>query len=40
MILKFKKPEDIKTLSNLDDQYSMKLKYPSFDQFIESNFDI
>ena len=39
--------DDIKVIKNkdhnlivkLDDKYSMKLKYPSLDQFIENNFD-
>ena len=39
--------DDIKVIKNkdhnlivkLDDKYSMKLKYPSLDQFVENNFD-
>jgi len=37
--IKVQKTRGHKNTIKLDDQYSMKLKYPSFDQFIESNFD-
>ena len=37
--IKVQKTRGHKNIVKLDDQYSMKLKYPSFDQFIESNFD-
>ena len=37
--IKVQKTRGHKNTVKLDDQYSMKLKYPSFDQFIESNFD-
>jgi|TARA_Y200000002_G_scaffold270097_2_gene224756 hypothetical protein len=37
--IKVQKTRGHKNIIKLDDQYSMKLKYPSFDQFIESNFD-
>ena len=38
--IKVKKNKDHKNIIKLDDTYSMKLKYPSFDQFIDSNFEI
>ena len=38
--IKVQKTRGHKNIVKLDDQYSMKLKYPSFDQFIESNFDM
>ena len=34
-----KKDKGHKMIIKLDDKYSMKLKYPSIDQFIENNFD-
>ena len=37
--IKVKKDKGHKLIVKLDDQYSMKLKYPSIDQFIENNFD-
>ena len=38
--IKVIKDKDHKLIVQLDDKYSMKLKYPSFNQFIESNFDL
>tara|TARA_B000000437_G_C11618909_1_gene294575 strand:+ start:153 stop:875 length:723 start_codon:yes stop_codon:yes gene_type:complete len=38
--IKVKKNKDHKNIIKLDDTYSMKLKYPSFDQFIDSNFEV
>ena len=37
--IKVKKNKDHKLIIKLDDKYSMKLKYPTLDQFIENNFD-
>ena len=37
--IKVIKSKDHKLIVKLDDKYSMKLKYPSLDQFIENNFD-
>ena len=37
--IKVQKVKGHKSIIKLDDQYSMKLKYPSMDQFIESNFE-
>ena len=37
--IKVKKDKGHKMIIKLDDKYSMKLKYPSIDQFIENNFD-
>jgi len=38
--IKVQKNKDHKNIIKLDDTYSMKLKYPSFDQFIDSNFEV
>ena len=38
--IKVQKNKNHKNIIKLDDTYSMKLKYPSFDQFIDSNFEI
>jgi len=38
--IKVQKTKNHKNIIKLDDKYSMKLKYPSFNQFIESNFDL
>jgi len=38
-LIKIKKNKSHKNIVKLDDQLSMKLKYPSIEQFIESNFD-
>jgi len=38
--IKVKKNKDHKNIIKLDDEYSMKLKYPSFDQFIDNNFEV
>lgn len=37
--IKVKKTKGHSPIVKLDDQYSMKLKYPSLDQFVENNFD-
>ena len=37
--IKVVKSKDHKLIVKLDEKYSMKLKYPSLDQFIENNFD-
>ena len=37
--IKVVKSKDHKLIVKLDDKYSMKLKYPSLDQFVENNFD-
>ena len=37
--IKIKKDRSHKNIVKLDDQLAMKLKYPSIEQFIESNFD-
>tara|TARA_B100000927_G_C16423666_1_gene452477 strand:- start:554 stop:1276 length:723 start_codon:yes stop_codon:yes gene_type:complete len=38
--IKVQKTKNHKNTIKLDDKYSMKLRYPSFDQFIESNFEV
>jgi len=38
--IKVQKNKNHKNIIKLDDTYSMKLKYPSFDQFIDSNFEV
>jgi len=37
--IKVQKDKNHKNIIKLDDNLSMKLKYPSFDQFVESNFE-
>ncbi len=37
--IKVVKNKDHKFIIQLDDKYSMKLKYPTLDQFVENNFD-
>jgi len=37
--IKVQKTRGHKSIVKLDDQYSMKLKYPSLDEFIDSNFE-
>ena len=37
--IKVIKNKDHKLIVQLDEKYSMKLKYPSLDQFVENNFD-
>ena len=37
--IKVVKDKNHKLIVQLDDKYSMKLKYPSLDQFVENNFD-
>jgi len=37
--IKVVKSKDHKLIVQLDEKYSMKLKYPSLDQFVENNFD-
>ena len=37
--IKVIKDKNHKFIVQLDDKYSMKLKYPTLDQFIENNFD-
>ena len=37
--IKVVKNKDHKLTIQLDDKYSMKLKYPTLDQFVENNFD-
>ena len=37
--IKVVKDKNHKLIVQLDDKYSMKMKYPSLDQFIENNFD-
>lgn len=37
--IKVVKNKDHKLIIQLDDKYSMKLKYPTLDQFVENNFD-
>ena len=37
--IKVKKTRGHKNIVKLDSELSMKLKYPSLDQFIENNFD-
>ena len=36
--IKVKKTKGHKNIVKLDDKYSMKLKYPSMQQFIDANF--
>ena len=38
--IKVQKDKGHKSIVKLDNKYSMKLKYPSFDQFIDSNFEV
>jgi hypothetical protein len=38
--IKVQKNRGHKNIIKLDDNFSMKLKYPSLDQFVESNFEI
>ena len=38
--IKVKKPKNHKSDIKIDDTYTMKLKYPTLDQFIESNFSL
>jgi hypothetical protein len=38
--IKVKKDPEHKNIIKLDDVLSMKLKYPSLDQFVESNFEV
>ena len=38
--IKVQKDKSHKSIVKLDNKYSMKLKYPSFDQFIDSNFEV
>ena len=38
--IKVQKNKDHKNIIKLDDKYSMKLRYPSFDQFIDNNFEV
>jgi len=38
--IKVQKTKNHKNIIKLDDKYSMKLKYPSFNEFIESNFEV
>ena len=38
--IKVKKPKDHKKDIKIDDTYTMRLKYPTLDQFIESNFSL
>ena len=37
--IKVKKSKDHNLIIKLDEKYSMKLKYPTLDQFVENNFD-
>ena len=37
--IKIQKDKSHKNIVKLDDQLSMKMKYPSINQFIESNFE-
>ena len=37
--IKVVKDKNHKLIVQLDDKYSMKLKYPTLDQFVENNFD-
>ena len=39
-LIKVQKSKEHKNIIKLDDAYSMKLRYPSFDQFIGNNFEI
>ena len=38
--IRVQKDKSHKSIVKLDNKYSMKLKYPSFDQFIDSNFEV
>lgn len=38
--IKVQKDKNHKNIIKLDDTYSMKMKYPSFNQFIDNNFDV
>ena len=38
--IKVQKNKNHKNIIKLDDTYSMKLKYPSFDQFVDNNFEV
>jgi len=38
--IKVKKPQNHKSDIKIDDTYTMRLKYPTLDQFIESNFSL
>ena len=38
--IKVQKNKGHKNIIKLDDKYSMKLRYPSFDQFIDNNFEV
>ena len=38
--IKVKKPKNHKSDIKIDDTYTMRLKYPTLDQFIESNFSL
>ena len=38
--IKVQKNKDHKNIIKLDDKYSMKMKYPSFNQFIDNNFEV
>ena len=38
--IKVQKNKEHKNIIKLDDTYSMKLKYPSFDEFIGNNFEV
>jgi hypothetical protein len=37
---KFRRDKNHKNIIKLDDNLSMKLKYPSLDQFVENNFEV
>ena len=39
-LIKVKKDKSHRSTVKLDNKYSMKLRYPSFDQFIDSNFEV
>lgn len=39
-LIKVQKDKNHKNIIKLDDTYSMKMKYPSFNQFIDNNFDV
>ena len=38
--IKVKKTKNHKNIIKLDDQYSMKLKYPELSKFVENNFEV
>ena len=40
MRLKLRKQRIHKNIIKLDDQYSMKLKYPELSKFVENNFEV